>query len=75
MSEYPLVEMVCPHCQGTGKVNNEPCPYCDGWGGVTVEKYDAYDPIAEFVKGVFKAAGEEVDRLIMGESETDDENV
>ena len=42
MTEYPLVEMICPACGGTGKVLKEPCPYCDGWGGVTVEKYEAY---------------------------------
>jgi len=43
MSEYPLIEMVCPACGGKGKVGKEPCPYCGGEGWVTVERYEAYE--------------------------------
>jgi len=45
MSEF--IEMVCPHCDGSGKVNKEPCQYCEGWGWVSLERYEAYESEAD----------------------------
>jgi DnaJ-class molecular chaperone len=43
MSEYPLVEMICPACGGSGKVKKADCPYCYGDGWVSLERYEAYE--------------------------------
>jgi DnaJ-class molecular chaperone len=63
MSEF--IDMVCPACGGSGKVKKADCPYCYGDGWVSLAKYESYIVARDYAL--------EVEKLIMDESEVDDE--